>query len=85
VTVKADRGRLAQALGNVLANAVEHGDGVVQLRARRRGRHVELEVVNGPRGRGVAIATAAARDAGGDLSFTTGSSGGRAVLELPLA
>ena len=46
VRVRADRGRLAQALGNLLSNAVEHGAGPVRLEARRTGDRVRLEVVN---------------------------------------
>lgn len=42
--VRADRGRLAQALGNLVANAVEHGSGAVELAARRDGDRVVLEV-----------------------------------------
>ena len=48
--VRADRRRLAQVLGNLLANAVEHGSGAVRLRGRRRGSKVVIEVVDdGPR------------------------------------
>jgi hypothetical protein len=51
VSVVADRGRLAQALGNVLSNALEHGSGPIRVMARRSGRRVRLEVVNAlPRG-----------------------------------
>ena len=42
--VRADRGRLAQALGNLLANAAEHGSGTIELRGRRSGDHVVVEV-----------------------------------------
>ena len=50
--VRADRRRLAQVLGNLLANAVEHGSGAVRLRGRRRGSKVLIEVVDdGPRPR----------------------------------
>lgn len=45
--VRADRGRLAQALGNLLANAVEHGSGTVELHGHRRGDLVVLEVRDG--------------------------------------
>jgi signal transduction histidine kinase len=44
--VRADRVRLAQALGNVLANAVEHGGGRVELRGRPAAGWVRLEVVD---------------------------------------
>jgi signal transduction histidine kinase len=73
-TVRADRGRLAQALGNLMANAAEHGEGPVDLRAERRGGAVRVEVRN--RGRGLQIASDAARDAGGSLQVV-------AALELP--
>lgn len=49
VRVRADRGRLAQALGNLLSNAVEHGSGPIRVEARRMGSRVRLEVVNGLR------------------------------------
>ena len=42
----ADRGRLAQALGNLLANSAEHGAGDLRLRARRVPGAVRLEVRN---------------------------------------
>lgn len=72
--VLADRGRLAQALGNLMANAAEHGEGPVELSAERRGGAVRVEVRN--RGRGLRIASDAARDAGGSLRVV-------AALELP--
>jgi signal transduction histidine kinase len=75
VTVRADRGRLAQALGNLMANAVEHGRGPVRLHARRTATGVRLEVAN-ERGRGIPIATAAAEQAGGRLTVAT--------LDLPV-
>jgi signal transduction histidine kinase len=42
--VRADRGRLAQVLGNLLSNAVEHGRGAVELRGRPSPRGVRVEV-----------------------------------------
>lgn len=59
-----DRGRLAQAVGNLLANSAEHGAGDLRLRARRVPGAVRLEVRNGNRagaanGSGVAGGTAA--------------------------
>jgi signal transduction histidine kinase len=75
--VVADRGRVAQALGNLLANAAEHGTGSVRVRVRRDRGRVRVEVANRERGRGLAIARTAARDAGGDLVL--------ARLELPVA
>jgi two-component system sensor histidine kinase MtrB len=85
--IAADRGRVAQVIGNLLANAVEHGAGAVRLIARRRGGAVRLEVVNArhARGRGLRIAARAARLCGGEL--TVGESPDRvaAALDLPLA
>jgi signal transduction histidine kinase len=95
VRVRADRGRVAQALGNLLSNAVEHGSGPVRLEATRVGGRVRVEVVNGVRdegtigtregrGRGLRIAARAVEECGGTLSLTR--AGGRvgAALELPL-
>ena len=42
--VRADPGRMAQALGNLVANAVEHGAGPVELRGHRSGDRVLVEV-----------------------------------------
>ena len=91
--VRADRGRLAQALGNVVANAAEHGEGPVELRAERTGGVVRVEVLNRAagerrrpgrgRGRGLRIASDAARDAGGSLRLTSRADRVVAALELP--
>ena len=97
--VRADRGRLAQALGNLLANAVEHGSGTVELRARQSGDRVVLEVRDqgadpshgGPgenqpdRGHGLRIATAVAEEAGGSLTLEHKQGATVAALELPVA
>jgi signal transduction histidine kinase len=83
--VVADEGRLAQALGNLLANAAEHGDGAVTVRAQRSGSRVAVRVVNPERGRGLSIAEEAARDAGARLSLERASGEFGATLELPSA
>ena len=86
VSVRADRGRLAQALGNVLANAVEHGSGPVRVEAARAGARLRLRVVNGvERGRGLRIASRAVADCGGQLSVARSASEAAAVIDLPLA
>src|SRR5437763_5669592 len=74
--VRADPRRLASALGNVLSNAAEHGDGQVSVEARRLRDRVRIEVTNPVRGRGLAIARDAAADSGGRLVT--------AVLDLPV-
>ncbi len=76
--VPGDRGRLAQALGNLLANAVEHGTGPISLRATREEDRVRLEVSNQvDRGRGLRIAGRAVEECGGTLAL--------AAIDLPLA
>ena len=99
VRVRADRGRVAQALGNLLSNAVEHGSGPVRLEARRSGGRVRLEVVNGiagepngaaggavpaARGRGLRIAARAVESCGGTLAVRRDDARLAAAIELPL-
>jgi signal transduction histidine kinase len=105
VTVLADRGRLAQAIGNVLANSAEHGAGELDVRTRRVPGGIRLEFRNGnrqlgrpaegaelvpaervgraDRGKGVAIASRAARDLGGRLLVDVQPAQTLAVLDLP--
>lgn len=47
VPLPRDRGRVAQALGNLVANAAEHGSGEVEVRGRRVPGGVRVEVRNG--------------------------------------
>lgn len=97
--VLADRERLSQALGNLVANAVEHGTGPVELHAARRGpRSVRVEVRDGGapaavrpcaspapgRGRGLEIAARAVEEAGGCLMLERRAGGTTAAIELPL-
>jgi signal transduction histidine kinase len=44
--VSGDALRLAQACGNLVANAVEHGGGLVHVRVLPAGRHVRVEVAD---------------------------------------
>ena len=96
--VYADPARIAQALGNLISNALEHGGGRAELRGFRNGKHVRIEVADsgpglpdgrrrgGPgRGRGLAIASRAVEDAGGSLALSSGPDGTVAAVELPLA
>jgi signal transduction histidine kinase len=91
--VVADRGRLAQALGNLVANAAEHGSGPVELRSRPTAGGVRVEVRNGrpkrssprgERGRGLGIAARAAESAGGRLELVREPDEVVAALELPV-
>lgn len=91
--VNVPRGRVAQALGNLLANAAEHGSGGVELRGRPSERGVRIEVRSagrrgtGPttpgRGQGLRIAREAAEEAGGSLELASDGEETVASLELP--
>jgi signal transduction histidine kinase len=84
VSVRADRGRLAQAFGNLLANAVEHGGGQVRVSGRRTARGVRVEVRDSGRGHGLSVAAKAVRDSGGRLTATRAGSGTAMAIELPV-
>jgi signal transduction histidine kinase len=90
--LSADRGRLAQALGNLFANAAEHGSGHAELRTRATPSGVRLELRNlrGParapapgRGRGLAIAKEATHELGGRLDVRVEGDHVVAALDLP--
>jgi signal transduction histidine kinase len=93
-----EAGRLAQVLGNLIANATEHGvgsidvstsrpAGAVRIEIRNRNRPRELDNASAARatgrGRGLAIAERAARELGGRLSVESHDGETRAELELP--
>jgi two-component system sensor histidine kinase MtrB len=93
--LRADRRRLAQAFGNLLSNAVEHGGGEIVVRGRLADGGVRVEVedrgaarpIRRPpgRGRGLSIASRALEQAGGRLvSFDRPDGGHVAVAELPV-
>ncbi|MDQ2760076.1 MAG: HAMP domain-containing histidine kinase [Actinomycetota bacterium] len=59
--VLGDRLRLAQATGNLIANAIEHGDGVVEVCAYARLGSVRVEVTDGGAGLPAPVADLARR------------------------
>lgn len=95
----ADPVRVAQALDNLIANALEHGGGTITIEGGRRGDRIELAVRdNGPRhpprrrdahearrGHGLRIAGELVARQGGALRLRTGARGLLATLELPRA
>ena len=83
VTIRANRGRLAQALGNLLANAVEHGGGHVRVVGRRTARGVRVEVRDSGRGHGLTIAAKAVRDSGGRITAAKAGTGTSVAIDLP--
>jgi signal transduction histidine kinase len=83
VTAQLDRRRFAKALGNVLANAAEHGSGDIRVTGRPHNGGVRLQVRN--RGRGLRIASEAAQELVGSLSFEIVDDTAVATLDLPAA
>ncbi len=63
--VRGDSARLAQAVGNVLANAVEHGRGRIELSARQCGDRLRIEVVDDGPGLPAPVADFVSRARGG--------------------
>jgi signal transduction histidine kinase len=50
VSIRGDRLRLAQAAGNLIGNAIEHGGGLVEVRARADATSARIEVIDGGAG-----------------------------------
>lgn len=65
LVVRADRLRLAQAIANLVANALEHGGGVVEVSARSVGGRVTIEVTDDGPGLPASLAVLTARARGG--------------------
>jgi signal transduction histidine kinase len=63
--VRGDRVRLSQAVGNLLANALEHGAGTVEVRSRAVGDRVRIEVSDEGAGLPAPVAELAARPRAG--------------------
>jgi signal transduction histidine kinase len=82
VVLSGDPLRVRQALGNLVDNALRHGDGDIVLRSRRAGTGVELEVSDRGPGFEPGIADRAfERFARGDRARTRGGTGlGMAIV-----
>ena len=90
--------RVAQALDNLIANALEHGGGQITIEGARRGRRLELAVrdhgarrparvrehAQPRRGHGLRLTRSLARGNGGRLRVRALGHGTVAALELPL-
>jgi signal transduction histidine kinase len=96
-SVHADHRRLAQAFGNLLANAVQHGGGEIVVRGRPSDGGVRIEVEDAGtavppprrrrarRGRGLAIAERSLAHVGARIISFDRPGGGRvATTELPV-
>lgn len=81
VVTELDRRRFAKALGNVLANAAEHGGGDIRVVGGARNGGIRVEVRN--RGHGLRIASDAAEELGGSLRVELGEEEAVATLDLP--
>ena len=84
VAVRANRGRISQALTNLLSNAIEHGGGQVRVVGRRTRDGVRIEVRDSGRGHGLAVAAQAVRDAGGQISAVPAGDGTAVAFDLPV-
>ncbi len=78
--VHADALRLAQALGNVIANAIEHGGGQIVIRTVRVGDRIRVEVTDGGPGLPASVAELARRPRAGRGARGRGLAITRAVL-----
>ncbi len=95
--VLGDRGRLAQITSNLIANALEHGEGTVTIGARQQGDRVQIvvgdegpgpgtqrrRVPGGSRGHGLNVIADLARRNGGRLLCESGAHGSAMTVDLP--
>ena len=97
-TVLADPRRLAQALDNLIVNAIEHGGPPIRVVGSVSGASVRIEVVDrgcggvgptrrarGRRGHGLEVVARVAAQHGGRFMVSRGRRSTVAALELPLA
>jgi C4-dicarboxylate-specific signal transduction histidine kinase len=96
-TVEGDPSRLAQALDNLVANAIEHGEAPVVVTGARVAGRLRITVANGlgkrpsvrsgdpRRGHGTEVVSRVASSHGGRFALCHTGRGCVAALELPLA
>jgi len=91
--------QIAQALDNLLANALEHGSGPITIEGARLAKRIELRVRDGGpvkssrlrqhgdprRGHGLRVTRMLAAGSGGELRIRAAARGTIAALTLPLA
>jgi hypothetical protein len=95
--IDGDAGRLAQALDNLLANAIEHGGPPILITGARVAGRIRITIANGlrpapvssaldpRRGHGTDVVSEVASAHGGRFALCQTASGCVAALELPLA
>jgi signal transduction histidine kinase len=79
--VHADALRVAQATGNVVANAIEHGGGTIEIRTRAVADRIRVEVVDGGPGLPASVAELARRPRAGRGARGRGLAIAGAVLD----
>jgi signal transduction histidine kinase len=95
--IDGDAPRLAQALDNLLANAIEHGGPPIVITGARVAERIRITIANGTqpgktvsaadprRGHGTDVVSEVASAHGGRFALCQTGSGCVAALELPLA
>ncbi len=96
-----DRNAVARALDNLIANALEHGGGVIRVEGNVREGRLRMAVTDGGergrqavapprsrptrRGQGLSIVAEIAANHGGRFAACAHGDGAKAIIELPLA
>jgi signal transduction histidine kinase len=96
VSIEGDRAELAQAVDNLISNAIEHGGGEVRIEGRKAGAWLSIAVTDSGgapgsprprprrRGHGLRVVARTAHSHGGSFSLRRHERGMEASLRLPL-